>query len=61
MILGWLIIMQVSGGLQWPINKLDGKFLNGKEHIKGKYYRNDENMFEGEFKNNILNGYGKKY
>jgi hypothetical protein len=40
-------------------DKLDGVFLNGKEHIKGKYFRNDGFVFEGEFINNILNGYGK--
>ena len=35
LILGWLIIMQVSGGLQWPINKLDGTFLNGNVNQVG--------------------------
>ena len=35
LILGWLIIMQVSGGLQWPINKLDGTILNGNVNQVG--------------------------
>ena len=35
LILSWLIIMQVSGGLQWPINKLDGTILNGNVNQVG--------------------------
>ncbi len=42
-------------------DKLNGVFLNGKEHIKGKYFKNDGFVYEGELKNSILNGYGKKY
>ena len=42
-------------------NKLDGVFINGKEHFNGKYFKNNGFVFEGELKNKILNGYGKLY
>jgi len=52
-----------QGVVQWsedglPIDRFEGVYRQGKREGLGRYAWNDKNRFEGQFANDVPNGYG---